>query len=76
VIADGDGAFLGALAQKEIFRNSDIIGVVSRVLERDRLESLGMKMGDLGGWYSPDEEMLFTLPALPRGISMTILKKR
>jgi hypothetical protein len=75
VVADGDGAFLDVLGKKT-FSNSDIIGVISRVIERDRLESLGMKMEDLGQWYSLDEEMLINLPSLPAGISMTILKKR
>ena len=74
VVADGDGAFLTVLARRE-FQGSDVIGVVHRVMERDRLEAVGAKMQDLAQWYEPDEDMLCSAPALPRGISISILRR-
>ncbi|MGA3267416.1 MAG: hypothetical protein ABSE16_11400 [Verrucomicrobiota bacterium] len=75
VVADGDSAFLKCLARRE-FQNSNVIGVVHWALERDKLEALGNKMIDLRQWYEPDEELLTRMVAPPRGVSMTILKRR
>jgi hypothetical protein len=46
VVADGDTAFLRAVDAPE-FRQSDIVGVVHRAVERDRLESIGTKLASL-----------------------------
>lgn len=75
VIADGDGAFLKCLARRE-FQKSTVIGVVHRALERDKLEAVGNKMIDQRQWYEPDEELMTRMTAVPRGVSMTILKRR
>lgn len=74
VVADGDAAFLTVLAKRE-FQGSDVVGVVHRVMERDRLEAVGARMQALAQWYEPDEDMLCNAPALPRGISVSILRR-
>lgn len=74
VIADGDAAFLSVLDYRE-FQGSDVIGVVHRVVDRDRLEAVGAKIQDLGQWYVPDEDLLCSAPSLPRGISLSILRR-
>ena len=75
VIADGDASFLNAIDRQE-FREGDIVGAVHRITERDRLEALGNKMSALQQWYVPDEDMLYALPEVPRGISISILRSR
>jgi hypothetical protein len=75
VIADGDGAFLKVIEAAE-FRHSNVIGVVHRVLERDRLEAIGIKIAELAQWYAPDDELLKELPPAPSGITISMLKRR
>jgi len=75
VIADGDGAFLKVIEASE-FRHSDVIGVFHRVVERDRLEAIGVKIAELAQWYKPEEELIKRLPPAPRGITISILKRR
>ncbi|TAJ92732.1 MAG: hypothetical protein EPO31_10955 [Gammaproteobacteria bacterium] len=75
VIADGDTSFLKVLGGTE-FQRSDVIGVIHRVVERDRLEALGNQMLGLQQWYAEDTEMLGGLPAAPRAIGLSILKRR
>lgn len=75
VIADGDSAFLKCLARRE-FQKSTVIGVIHRTLERDKLEAVGNKMIDQRQWYEQDEELLIRMAAPPRGVSITILKRR
>jgi hypothetical protein len=75
VIADGGESFL-KIASASRFQQSDIIGVVQRTMERPRLEAIGEKLTALRQWYSQDEDMLCGLPALPNGISISILKRR
>ena len=75
VVADGDVSFLRVAGLDE-FHQSDIIGVIHRTVERDRLEELGAKMSSLRQWYAPDEDMLLGLPEVPRGMSVAILKRR
>jgi hypothetical protein len=53
VVADGDKAFLRVLGAKE-FQHSDVIAVVDRTLDRERLEQVGQKLADLGQWYSSE----------------------
>jgi hypothetical protein len=74
-VADGDASFLNVISHPE-FRNGDIVGVIHRVMERDRLEALGNKMTAMQQWYVQDEDMLCELPEVPRGISISILKRR
>jgi hypothetical protein len=74
VVADGDSSFLGAVDHAG-FRNSDIIAIVHRTLERDRLEAVGQKIADLGQWYEPDDEAASGL-GVPSGISMSLMRRR
>lgn len=73
VVADGDTAFFRIIDGTE-FVNSDVIGVVHRTMERDRLEAIGAKLENLRQWY--DHSELGGLPPTPRGISISILKRR
>lgn len=75
IVADGDRSFLKVLSKAE-FQNSDVIGVVSRTIERDRLEDVGNKMVQMGTWYSPDEELLCALPPVSPGMSLAAYKRR
>jgi hypothetical protein len=75
VVADGDASFLDVIDRPE-FRMGDIVGVTHRILERVKLETLGNKMSALRQWYVPDEDMLYGLPEVPRGISISILRRR
>ena len=74
VIADGDTSFLKVCDRAE-FAASDIIGVIHRNVERDRLEAVGAKILP-NQWMSADTDKLCELPTLPRGISIAILKER
>ncbi len=73
VVADGDSSFLKAI---DTFKKSDIIGVIDRSLEREKLELVGQKFADLKTWYRSDTEFLGNLPASVPGISIAILKKQ
>lgn len=69
VIADGDACFLRLLDKPE-FEHSDVIGVIHRTMERERLEAVGTRLASLRQWYDPDEA-----PPTPRGISITTLRR-
>ena len=75
VVADGGDCFLKITGIAK-FQRSDVIGVIHRTTERDRLEAVGEKMADLRQWYTHDEDMLCGLPAMPNGISISIFRKR
>jgi hypothetical protein len=75
VVADGDVAFLRVLESLE-FKSSDVLGVVHRTVERERLESIGFKIAELQQWYAPDREMHTRMPPTPLGITMLTLKRR
>jgi hypothetical protein len=71
VVADGDQAFMRVLAA-EVFRSADIIGVIQRALDRDRLEAVGNKMVELRSqWYSPEPARN---PA-PTGIAVSVIRR-
>ena len=74
VVVDGDSAFLTAIEAHE-FRQSDVVGVIHRTVERDRLESIGTKLADLSQWYVPDGKTLDPIPPL-RGITVSVLQRR
>jgi hypothetical protein len=74
VIADGDSAFLRAFDHSE-FQRADILAVVHRSLDRDRLEAVGTKMLP-SQWFEPDTDRLCELPPKPKGVSIVILKSR
>ncbi|QKS31304.1 MAG: hypothetical protein HT579_21655 [Candidatus Accumulibacter similis] len=74
VVTEGDAAFLRALEQEE-FRNSDILAVVPRTLDRDALEAVGSKLASLSQWYQREE--FPKVPAgMPRSVSATVIRKR
>jgi hypothetical protein len=73
VIADGDTSFLKVVDGTD-FQDSDVVGVVHRTMERDRLEAIGTKLENLRQWY--DHSAIEGLPQTPRGISISVLKRR
>jgi hypothetical protein len=75
VIADGDQAFLRVLAGKA-FQNSHVIGVLHRVIERERLEAIAVKIQDLGQWYDEDGDFLNQLGVAPHGLTISVLRRR
>jgi hypothetical protein len=74
VVADGDSAFLRAIDAPE-FKDSDVVGVVHRAVDRDRLELVGTKLADLSQWYTSDADILNRLPP-PMGITVAVLQRR
>ncbi len=75
VVADGDASFLRVTSRPE-FQQSDILGVISCTSERDALEAVGNKMQALRQWYHPDAETFSRIGPVPRGISLSILRRR
>jgi len=75
VVADGDSSVLRVLDERR-FQNSDVIGVVERTLEHDRLESVGNKMTALRRWYETDAESARLLGPVPSGITVAMLVRR
>ncbi len=75
VIADGDIAFLRLLERTE-FKSSDVLGVIHRAVDRERLEALGFKIAELQQWYSPDLSMQGCIPPAPPGITILLLRRK
>lgn len=75
VVVDGDAAFLKVI-DKDEFHQTDIIAVFHRAIERDRLEAIGAKLVVLGQWYDNDIELLSSLAAPPRDVTLSILQRR
>ena len=75
VIADGDIAFLRLLERTE-FKSSDVLGVIHRTVDRERLEALGFKIAGLQQWYSPDLGMQGCIPPAPPGITILLLRRK
>lgn len=75
VVADGHVSFLKATGRRE-FQQSDILGVFSRTLERDALETLGNKIEAWRQWYETDDEVLSRTGPTPRGITVMILRRK
>jgi len=75
VVADGNASFLKVIDRSN-FEQSDIIAVFQRVIERDKLEELGSKLASLDQWYALDTESMGCLPPSPRGIAVSILRRR
>lgn len=75
VAADGDQSFLKAL-DKDRFKHSDVIGVIHRAVERDRLEAMSDKLAQLAQWFTTDATLPEVLPAPPCGISFVSLIRR
>ena len=75
VVADGDGSFLKVI-DTESFSRSNIISIIDRSVDRDRLDSLGQRIADLSQWYEKENITPEFLPRCPRGIVVSIWKKR
>lgn len=75
VIADGDASFLKVIEAPE-FRQSDVVAVLHRAVDRERLEAVGFKVADLAQWYAPDTELPEHLPQIPSGITILTLRRR
>lgn len=75
VVADGDSAFLKAL-DADAFRRSDVLGIIHRAVERDRLESISTKLAGLSQWFAPDGQIPDGLPPTPAGITVLTLTRR
>lgn len=73
VIADGDTCFLSVVDAAE-FCDSDVIGIVHRTMERDRLEAIGTRLESLRQWY--DHAEVDGLTQSPRGVGIFVLKRR
>jgi len=74
VVADGDKSFLKILSTKE-FEDCDVIGVMHRTMEREKLEAVGTKLASLRQWYRPDDSLLASLSDIPRGITTSVLRR-
>jgi hypothetical protein len=75
VVADGDAAFLRVLERQE-FRTSDVVGVIHRAVERDRLDSIGFKIAELQQWYTTDVSMNNVIPPVAPGITTIFLRRK
>ena len=73
VVADGDQAFLKVI-EAEAFRGGDVVGVIHRTMERNRLEAVGNKMVELRQWYSPDAQIPAADPS-PNGIAVSVIRR-
>lgn len=75
VVADGDSAFLAVLDDKKLFGQSDIIAVIDRTLERERLETITEKLQSISQWYVREDDQPENVP-LPIGMSLAIWRER
>jgi hypothetical protein len=75
VVADGDRAFLTVI-DHNLFSQSNIIAIIDRTVERDRLEPISQTMPSKSQWYVREETFPEDLPPAPKGISVAIWKKR
>ena len=74
-IADGDSSFLRVMS-KAALQQSDVVAVIDRTLDRERLEAVGLKLASLAQWYIPDVALLNLVVPTPKGISIAVLKRR
>jgi hypothetical protein len=75
VIADGEGSFLKVVSRQE-FEQCDVVGVIHRTMEREKLEEIGIKLANLRQWYDTDSDAIKRLPPTPVGITISTLKRR
>ena len=74
VVADGSDCFLEILKRKE-FQGSDVIGVIHRTIDREKLEEVFDKLSELKQWYGNDTEILKSFGKSPYGVSINIQEK-
>ncbi|HWX55538.1 MAG TPA: hypothetical protein VN176_13185 [Verrucomicrobiae bacterium] len=75
VVADGHSAFLKVIEAAE-FRNSNVVGVIHRAVDRDKLEAIGVKIENLAQWYAADNDMQERIQPAPTGITTLALRRR
>lgn len=73
VVADGDKAFLCTLSHRG-FEESDVIGVVDRTQERERLEEVRAAIDSKSQWYAP-RHWAPLMDNTPRGIGFQLLQR-
>ena len=75
VIADGDGSFLDVISHS-LFETCHVIGVMSRIIGRDQLESVGSKLEAMRQWFEVEDDPTQGGEAAPLGIRVMTLKAR
>jgi hypothetical protein len=75
VVADGHDAFKRIVDKPQV-RDFDVIGVIHRILDPEKLEDLSTTLENLGQWYATDEHWMSALPEPVRGISVGCVKRR
>jgi hypothetical protein len=75
VVADGDTAFLRAIDANE-FKDSYVIGVIHRAVERDRLEAVGVRLASQSQWYVQDDAFLSDLRPAPPFVTVLTLRRK
>lgn len=73
VIADGDTSFLKVIDRND-FKESDVIGIVHRTMEREKLETISRKLESIRQWYKPISAD--GVSDNKRGIGIYALKRR
>ncbi len=73
VLADGDRSFLEVLQR---FTHGDLVGVISRTADRERLEMVGARLAESMQWFDGDEALASHLPPIVPGIALSVLKER
>jgi hypothetical protein len=75
VVADGPGAWNIVNGTDECLE-SDVIAVIPKTLDGDRLRDLGEKIRALLPWYEANAAPLTALPSPPGGVDLGILRRR
>lgn len=73
-VADGDAAFLRILSN-DAFDTCDVIGIYSRAIDRDRLDTMGEKVEHLRQWFDVDSDDALSAGA-PAGVNTICLMAR
>jgi hypothetical protein len=74
VVADGDASLLQILASRD-FDECEVIGVVHRTMDREKLEGVGNRLSSLRQWYRQDYSLLGELGDIPRGVTISVLQR-
>lgn len=74
VVADGDASLLQILASRD-FDECEVIGVVHRTMDREKLEGVGNRLSSLRQWYRQDHSLLGELGDIPRGVTISVLQR-
>ena len=74
VIVDGVGSFNKIIDKKE-FKESDIIALVSRTEEPNKILEMTTKLNGMDQWYEPDLDCLLKIQPPPPGIGLTLRRR-